>query len=274
MNLTIITNLLSAINLGNIISLFIGGLITGLISYKFLQKREKDKLKKDLQIKATEEILEIAREVNDKASRFLFPDFTSFQGYNDTLSHLEKNKPSSGVSKTDSIISDLHNSQLNQAKDEVRNCMNNFFENRKEYAFSYCRFLNIFETKLVILNKFIGINELLSDKFKEIMDIETKIMDLYHFEISTCVTYSRPIENDLIEKMAALDNRLLEIKADIMCIYYDLSVALQNEFLSDVFGFKIPCRQPIDSIRFPVYKAGYKHIRKQEEFIVDEREIN
>lgn len=256
--LSTIAKLICTIKWTNFLSVLLGGLTTGYITYKFLKRREKDKLKVDLQIKAAEQILEEIRVVGDKSSMLFIPDLTSFQSYSSTAIFSEKNSPA-----TTSAMQDFYNGgQLNQAKDRVRKCMDNFFELWKDYAFSYCKFINSFETKLVILNKFIGIKELLSEELKVMMEIENRIMHLYQFEISDCITYSKPIDDNLINQIKALENIFQEKKADIISIFHDLNVGLQNEFLGDLFGFKIPDRQPIDEIRYPVYKAGYKHIFK------------
>jgi len=257
--------LLSYIKLDNIISLLIGALLSGFISYIFLKKREKDKLRKDLQLKAAEQILEEIRLVNDKSSMLFIPDFTSFQGYNSTLEFIESNKPLEGdlpiIKKT---VEELNTNQLQWSKDRILKCMNSFFEIWKEYAYSYCRFINLFESKQVILNKFIGIKELLGEQLTEIMEIENKIMRLYHFEISPCVTYSNPISTELINKMQELDNELMEKTTDICSIFYDFTIEIQNEFLGKLFGYEIPARQPVDKVKYPVYKAGYVHIKKKE----------
>lgn len=262
--LATISKIVSTFKWDNFISILIGGLITGYISYKFLKRREKDKLKIDLQVKATEQLLEDIKVVDDKASKLFIPGFSSFQDYNSTLTHIENNMLSDDYPMVKSTMEDLYNKQLNQAKDRVSKSMDNFFESWNEYSLSYSKFINSFETKMVILNKFIGIKELLFDELKLIMNIENKIMNLYYFEISNYITYSKPIDNSLINQLADLENNLQEKKVDIISIFYDMKIGLQNEFLGELYEFKIPTRQPIDEVKYPVYKPGYKHSIRQE----------
>lgn len=266
-----IVSFLSQIKWDNILSLLFGALISGYISYNFLKRRERDKLKKDLQVKAAEQILEEIRVVNDKASMLFIPDFTAFQGYNSTLECAEKNISSENdlpiVKKT---IEEIRSNQLQQAKDRARKCMDNFFDSWKEYSLSFCRFINSFETKLIVLNVFIGIKELLGEELMEIMNIENKIMHLYHFDINGCITYSKLIDVELINQMQKLENELQEKKAHIVSIFYDLKVGLQNEFLGELFDFRIQERQPKDKERYPVYRAGYEHTFRNEIKVLDE----
>lgn len=255
----------SYIKLDNIVSVLLGAFISGYISYRFLKKRERDKLKKDLQLKATEQILDEIRIVNDKSSMLFIPDLASFEGYNSILEFVQSNKPQEDdlviVKKT---VEELNTNQLQWSKDRILKCMNDFFEIWKEYSYSYCRFINLFETKQIILNRFIGIKDLLGEQLTEIMDIESRIMHFYHFDINPCVTYSNPISNELINEMQALNNELMEKRVDISSIFYDFTIELQNEFLGELFAHEIPSRQPVDTVNHPVYKAGYKHMRKQE----------
>lgn len=243
-----IINLLSYVKWDNILSVLFGALVSGFISYNFLKRREKYKLRQDLQIKVTEQILEDIKTVNEKAAMLFIPDFSSFKGYNSTLEYIEKN-----------MLTELNSNQLQWSKDRISKNMDKFFDIWNEYSSSFSRFSISFENKQIILNKFIGINELLGEELMKMLTIEDEIMHLYHFDISDYVTYSNPISVDLINKMEELHNEFQEKKAYIISVFYDLKIELQNEYLGELFEFKIPERCPKDKDKYPVYKAGYIH---------------
>jgi len=224
-------------------SVLFGGLITSIISYFFIKKREINKLRIELEFKAAEQLLEQIKSFNDTSSQMYIKDFTVFREYNSSLKHYKEDY------------------NVNNNKEKLNKCTKCIIDYLNDYQLlqkSFSGVINILEAKEVILNKYIGIKLLLMEEFGLLYKIHEKRMNLYFNEIYQSIDNIKEIKEECLENFKNYGNEFNKKQEDIRFIIWDLRVGIQNEFLSKIFDYKVSERQPIDN-KFPVYKPGYKY---------------
>lgn len=135
---------------------------------------------------------------------------------------------------------------------------NDYLVDYQLFQKSFSTVINNLESKEVILNKYIGFKHLLMVESGLIFNIHEKRINLYFNEISQSIINSKEIKDVYLKNLQDYGNEFKRKLEDIRFISWDLRVGLQNEFLSKIFKYKVPERQPIDK-KLPVYKPGYKY---------------
>jgi uridine kinase len=119
------------------------------------------------------------------------------------------------------------------------------------------------ESREVVLHKFVGIRNLLMSKIMNFSNIENDFMLLYYNKIENILITSELIDDPILEMINKYRMESMREIVDITAIIIDLNTGLQNEFLSKLFRFKVPLRQPAEKSK-PVYKAGFVYIPEED----------
>lgn len=257
LNLQPIIDFIIAINWKSAGSVLFGAVISALISYRFTKWRENQRLKIDLQVKTADLLIDTVKTFNTASASMTSPNFAFFQNYNTSLQYNqiaegETNDPLDATR----IINELHRSQIEQAKENVRKSFDDYYAIWLAYSKAFFLIISILESKEVILNKFIGFRYLLLDEFRKLGEMQNDFVTLYHYDITQSLIHSQPITEACLQKVDEHQQKFMEKCIDISCIMWDLQVGLQNEFLSKLFKYKVPERQPQDKA-LPVYKPGF-----------------
>jgi hypothetical protein len=119
---------------------------------------------------------------------------------------------------------------------------------------SILEFTYFFESREVVLNKFVGMKETYLEQLSEIREATGNYSEyLGRIYYSTYLNGIVLSEEELID----LENKTKEFNEyifDFLGYVHDFIIELQNAFLSETFGYSIPIRQPTDS-RYKVLKA-------------------
>jgi len=245
-------------------SILFGALITSIISYFLVKKREINKLRIELQFKAAEQLLEHIKSFDDASSQMYIKDFSIFSAYNSSLlcyKEAEDNYTDNDDFNANKTNKEIRNKQIECEKETANKCtkcINDFLHDYQLFQKSFSAVINILESKEVILNKYIGFKHILLVEYGLLFNIHEKRIDLYFNEISQSIINSKEIKDVYLENLQDYGNEFKKKQEDIRFIIWDLRVGLQNEFLSKIFKYKVPERQPIDK-KSPVYKPGYKY---------------
>jgi len=238
-------------------SVLFGAIISAFIVHNFTKKRENKRLKIDIQLKCSEQMLECIKAFGDSSSKMFIPTSSVFTNYNTTIQHNPKLETNDSDSfNTNYIINDLKAKKIEQSKDNIINTMDTYMELWIIFYSSFLSIISILESKEVILNKFIGFKTLALVEFDKLSKIHNDIMHLYHFEITQNMIAVELIEENYTKTLNEYEYEFMEKRIDIGSIMWDLKVGIQNEFLSKLFKYKVPLRKPLDK-NIPVYKAGY-----------------
>lgn len=253
-----------AINWRSAGSVLFGAFISALISYRFTKWRENQRLKIDLQVKTADLLIDTVKTFNTAAARMTSPNLAFFQNYNTSLQYnqiagSETNDPFDATR----ITNELHLSQIEHAKEKVRKNFDDYNEMWLDYSNAFFMIISILESKEVILNKFIGFRYLLLDKFRKLGEMQNDFVTLYQCDINQSLIHLQPITEVCLQKSDEHQQKLMEKCMDISCIMWDLQVGLQNKFLSKLFDYKVPERQPQDKA-LPVYKPGFVYNIKKD----------
>jgi hypothetical protein len=240
-------------------SAIVGATISASISYIFTKKRENQRLRIDLQAKATDQLLESIKVFIDASSGMFIPGISFFDSFNTTF----RNFPlweaiSEGNSGIISEEGKINKRQVEQAKKNIFDTMNSYLDLWGTYTKSFISIISILESKEVIFNKFVGFRYLLLDEFNKLNDIHNDITSLYNLEIRPDLINSMPIKESQLARLHEYEDKFMEKRADITAIMWDLRVGVQNEFLSKLFKYKVKLRQPTVE-GYQVYKTGYIH---------------
>jgi|LGOV01.1.fsa_nt_gb glutamate synthase domain-containing protein 2 len=244
-----VIDFMNSIGIDNLISVIIGALLSALLSSHILKKREKEKTKLDLELETVKEVLYEMKSVGDKlVSVHQIRDYL-LESFNNQLIKLED-----GQNINLSIQSFFEYTQK-----DIRENFDEFQKSWFAFSETFISFILSFESKEIILSRFIGIKEALVEEEKKTRLLYNKIFDIYNSSILTKVTYSERIDEEEIELIKSMNNEVfIDKRTDITVILYDLKIELQNEYLSDLFDFSLPRRKPQNS-EFFVYTSGYVH---------------
>lgn len=192
-----------------------GVVIGALITAFFSERREKKKLIKDLQIKATDDVL---KDLKNFAS--CLSEYSSFV-------------------VTLTIILD---NEIRKVQPINENIFEKFISLKHQYNDSYFVFMNNFESKRVIFNKFWGMRNYFFDTDKEFSNIAIELSYLLSRIYQLKVLKNAFLDDEEFEKLVTLCKRFNEKYSDLASYLYDFTVELQNEFLSKLFKCKVPRR--------------------------------
>lgn len=229
-----------------IISFILGVAFSGFISYLFQRRSEKVKLKTDLCIQTTDNLLLEIKQFKDSSNKWSKLNILYFQWYNQFV-----------INTNNKIVSEsLEYKQAQLKIDIIENDVNAFNDARNEYCKSLFSIINYMESRQIILNEFKGIKSELVTKGIELDELYIEILHLYHFEMLNSLALLEPLDNNSIDNLISLNNKFEKQKAIIYFITEDLSVGLQNIFLSSLFKGNVPYRVPKDP-EFAIHKPGY-----------------
>lgn len=129
---------------------------------------------------------------------------------------------------------------------EIANEMRDNFNSLSKSIFDFTYFC---ESREIILSEFIPMKKALIDKFNETSNYYYNTYHNYSMRLKfkDIDNLTEDDFNELVEKSAQMNSFLY----DILGYVYDYNVELQNAFLSDLFEYTIPVRNPPDP-RAPV----------------------
>lgn len=125
-----------------------------------------------------------------------------------------------------------------------KNPVNNLRECFNNYNDSTLNFLYYFESREVILNKFLNMKNTFNNKYSETSKLSN---DLIRFLIDSFIVdlpLKKQIEKMDHEKYELLTESLREHIFDLFGYIHDFNIELQNAFLAEMFNYKIPQRAP------------------------------
>lgn len=226
------------INWNYAISVLLGALITGIISYFLTKNREINQLKIEVQLRVAEQLLEHIRIFKDASSHLYIKDYSIFKAYNDLLNYTEKEDNNTNKDN----INIFRNKQID-AKKIINNCIADYSVDFGSYNDSMMGVCNILESKEVILNKFHHFELTLVKELRLHTSISEPIFSCL-IEICHNMNITKEIGEECLKNLGDCENELKKKKYDILLIIQELSVGLQNEFLSKIFKYKVPQRRP------------------------------
>lgn len=194
----------------------IGGFLTW-ITTKWL---EKEKLKKELQQRTSDELIKLITSCTQsfsKVSSYLFHVeyyFKSYKGCKD----------------------------LDIKMDNVWEEHTRFWKSSID---DYLNFIYFFDGNKVIMNKFLVFREVIYDELMSLLELNSEFSNL----LSKCYHYSltdTEIEDDiskLFEQTKVLQEKIGELSGYML----DFNNELQNHLYSKLFKYNIPVRKPLDS---------------------------
>lgn len=256
-NLQTVVNFILAIKWQSVCSILFGAVISAFISYKFTKWRENQRLRIDIQIKTADLLIDTVNNFRNASASMISSNFISFKNYNTALQY---NQTIEG--ETDAPldvtrdINKLKWGQIEQAKENVRKNYNDYYDRWQTYSKAFFPIISILESKEVILNKFIRFRCSRLDEFQKLSEMKNDFVTLYHFDITKNVINSQAIDEVSLRKVDEYQQKFMEKCVKISGIMWDLQVDLQNEFLSKLFNYTVPKRQPQDKT-IPVYKQGF-----------------
>ncbi|HZK70732.1 MAG TPA: hypothetical protein VFD03_04310 [Clostridia bacterium] len=238
-----------------------GALISTIISSIFSRKRQNQLLRIDLQVKTSRELIQAIKEVSDRANGIMFPSFIWFNNYNNTLQNFKPTDEQ--LNPYNKFVNQFVHDQIENSKAKARESYIQYNDLWIEYYKSFFVATSILEANEVILSKFVGIRNLLFDEMSDLSEMYNEFADLYHSNISSNITYSKQIDAETLKRVDDFKAEIMKKCIDINCIFGDLQVGLQNEFMSKLFKYTVPYRQPKDK-SYQVYKPDFIYERKKE----------
>ncbi|GIM29882.1 hypothetical protein CPJCM30710_25480 [Clostridium polyendosporum] len=203
--------------IGSLLGVYVGGRIT----YKVTKRLDMGKLRKDLELKAAEEMLICIEELLNKliTANILIMSFN----------------------RNVSIYLNSRTNIDNNIIQEVSDAWN-------DYAKAYNKMLFKFDARRIVLREFWYIRELVYDECNLLREMENEciqlISDIYYNRILMGSEIVPQEVEDLEEKLSIFNDKSF----DILSYLYDLQIKLQNQFLNDIFdNYKISYREPLDS---------------------------
>lgn len=235
-----------------VVGTFIGMVFGGVITYCLNIKQQKKALIRDLQIKVADDMI---KEIN-KLSQSVFnafliiSDFTfNLEQYNDRLSYIRNNPQIPQPHNTDEKIKvvQIEDSFVKMYADNMNRDIEKQMEKWIIYSEDFNSFYNCFESKQVILNKFVNIYQYILRESRVLLNSKTNFIDIYYMEISSIVMRREFVSKDIIEKAKSLSQKYEFQSLDFGIYLQDFKVELQNYFFSDLFkNYRIPRRNPKD----------------------------
>lgn len=221
--------------IGTIVALFVA-MIGWIIAVKHFNKQqktntilEKERLKKQLQIKTTEEAVYHLEEIR--------ANYRELMLYVLSLPGDLKLYYNTGIK--------IKNSWDSPPNMQVT-------EKWCSATMSVSKFMYFFEARQVILYQFIGMYNEITAKREEISKIVLSLSDflreVYYQKYFNGVEFSNSELADLDKMTDEIMNSIVTLQA----YTYDFLRELQNAFLSEEFGYKIPLRETADPTKFKV----------------------
>ena len=245
---------LTTINWNYGVSILFGALISGIISYVLTEKREINKLKIEVQLRVAEQLLDHLRIFKDASSYLYIKDLdikgdSIFKTYNSLLNYKEKEDNNANKDN----INIFRNKQIEDVMKKINNCMVYYHDDFESYNTSLMGVCNILESKAVILNKFQHFEYAL---LKELRLYSTSIaapISTCFTDISQNISIAKEIGEECLKNLGDCEIELKKKKDVMLLIIQELSVGVQNEYLSKIFKYKVPQAK---NSEFPAHKPS------------------
>ncbi|MEK5505584.1 hypothetical protein MKX46_07260 [Paenibacillus sp. FSL P4-0113] len=142
---------------------------------------------------------------------------------------------------------EIHNSRWEKPNEQVLKLW-------EKSSKSILEFTYFFESREVVLNKFVGMKDIYLEQLSEIREVIGR-----YSEYLGGIYYSRYLNGIVLseEELIDFENRTKEFNEyifDFLGYVHDFIIELQNAFLSETFEYSIPVRQPTDP-KYKVLKA-------------------
>lgn len=124
-------------------------------------------------------------------------------------------------------------------KDDLQRYSELLLDNWETVHEAYMEFIYFFESREVILHKFRSMR----DEFKTKGDELSKAIFSYS---ETVLLHLSDLTKDHRKDFLEEKELIQELIYDLQAYIYDFNNELQNAFLSDYFGYRIPKREPLD----------------------------
>lgn len=219
------------------ITFLIGIVITAILNYWLLSKREKKQLKVKIQIETAEALQEKIKEFIDVSHKVKNLDlcFVYIKHYNNDFN----NKDSDGLEE---FYKKLMNDDIKRIRDKFIEWDNDYFNYYSKAYFSIQFFI---EMRQVVLIRFQNFHTELANSYDRLLEKKGQL-DNYKNEVVTMLIESKHIDEEIINKFQDEYNIFKEILYDIDSYLLDLQIGLQNVFYKKLFKTKIPIRKPND----------------------------
>ncbi len=238
-----------------------GAFVSAAISTFFSRRREKQLLVKDLQAKASNDLLTDIERFFNISNSIMFPSFLFFGNYNSVIATCKPIDPSQ-LDNYNKYLNEFIHNRIENSKELARNDYNKYNESWQKYCETFFKVIYKLEANEVIFNRFTGIKNLMLDEFVTLSEMHQEFVDLYFDQIANNITNSRSIDEEVLKRVDNFRDAFMKKCLDINTIIYDLRIGLQNEFLGELFKYKVPERQPKDP-SFQVYRPGFVYERKK-----------
>jgi hypothetical protein len=233
------------LNVSSILSFVMGAVLTALIGYFFTKQREKNLLKLKLQVETTEQLLSKTKNLFNYTFEEIITVKIDLETYNSILEKYYNIENQKEIGNSFSSENSMLKMARNKSK-SIRDNMNIILEKRKQYGNLFFDFIFYIEARQVILKKFIPYHTNLLNHYKELMKIFEELhSNIYFSNISNNLSNDKIIENYFIEQIGLVDEKIINSTNMIDINLKDFETGLQNEFLSKIFGGKVPYRKPL-----------------------------
>jgi len=180
--------------------IFFGAFVSAVISAIFSKRREKQLLVKDLQVKASNELLMDIESFFNISNSAMFPNFVFFRNYNSVLKTSNPIDPSE-LDNYNKYLNEFIHNRIESSKELARNDYNKYSDRWQKYCEAFFKIIYKLEANEVIFNKFTGIKNLLLDEFVTLSEMHQGFVDLYFEQIANNINNSRSIDEEVLNRV-------------------------------------------------------------------------
>lgn len=232
-NIETIKMALSSITLAiPLISALMGALVGGYITHRNSIKQITKSTRMNLQIDTCHEMLSKINDTTNILSElnaeFAFLKY-ALEGY---ISAYDNKEGISLLSYAEILEKNFTNHDINWMK----------------LTNSFSQFWNYYESKEVILHKFILIYKFILNENKKLAEKHSEFKTYYMHNLLSKINQREQILKEDFDKIIILKNAYSEQVLDLIAYSYDFKIELQNYYLSHLFNdYTIPKREPENS---------------------------
>jgi hypothetical protein len=231
---------------GNLYCVLLGAMISLLFNVFVAKQRVRNELKIDTFDKLNASYATLQKDLHSISCSYII------SSYNTNLEF--KQKMNDIIGKINNAIDEMDNRK--EGQEQIESIIKNIQNKWDIYGNSLLEYIRIIEMRQVILYRYIGFHHQLLSEYKGLTKIYDKLYQIVTGDIWTSITSSQHVENEIVERLKAVEKEFSDKNMDIISIAYDLNIELQNDFIGKIFHRKIPRRKPADK-GIKVYKAGH-----------------
>lgn len=235
-------------NVEQLLSIIFSAIIAGIVSYWFNLKQSKKNIKIDLQIKASQSMLEEINRFRNSVSEVYYSlsSLVFFVQQYDRITNKDIMLNTRVVDSSDRLHEVFSQESLLKSQiDLINDAFIKHTEKWELFSTSFYSFWTTYESNQTILNEFDNIYDFLLKEFDLFVDCRNKIISEYQMKINPDIISKKDINDLVLQEIEKTFKILEKSKFDFESYLGDFIKELQNKYLSKLFDdYKIPIRNP------------------------------